>query len=259
MLPYPSFPEPNKVVVAGDWHRDTAWGCGVIREGCSKYLKDEPFKLFLHLGDFMAFDAYDFLDEIDAVLQENDAHLWFLDGNHEDFPLIRAATVNTDAHGMAIVRDRIRYLPRGYCWAWHNRDWLALGGAVSVDKDIRTEGLDWFPEEEITLQQAVSVMSQGQTDVVLSHDCPSGVPLTLPPPDKLWLTQIDRAQRHRQRLQEIFDVIRPAYSLNGHYHMAWSKTVRMPWGPMRSTGLDCNRGYTNFVGLDTRTMEMESL
>lgn len=254
----PSFPEPSRVVVAGDWHRDTAWGSGVIKEG-ARFLKDMPYKLFLHLGDFLSFNPGDYLDEIDAVLQENDAHLWFLDGNHEDFPLIATFMENLDENGMGIVRDRIRYLPRGFCWAWHNREWLALGGAVSVDKDIRTEGVNWWPDEEITMQQAVAVMSQGKTDVVLSHDCPSGVPLTLPPPAKLWLTQLDRANRHRQRLQEIFDVIRPSYNLNGHYHMSWSKMVQMPWGRMRSTGLDCNRGYTNFAGLDTRTMEMEVL
>lgn len=258
MPPYPSFPEPDRVVVAGDWHRDTAWGSGVIRESYP-YLKDEPFKLFLHLGDFMGWNCGDYLDDLNDTLRAYDSHLWFLDGNHEDFPLIAAFMENTDALGMGTVRDRIRYLPRGYRWTWHDRVWMALGGAVSVDKDAHTEGKTWWPDEEITMQQAVSVMDAGHADVVLSHDCPSGVPMTLPPPAKLWLTQIDRAQRHRQRLQEIFDVIRPAYSLNGHYHMAWSKTVRMPWGPMRSTGLDCNRGYTNFVGLDTRTMEMESL
>ena len=36
--------------------------------------------------------------------------------------------------GREQVTGRIWHLPRGHRWRWHGRDWLALGGAVSLDR-----------------------------------------------------------------------------------------------------------------------------
>jgi hypothetical protein len=60
----------------------------------------------------------------------------------------------------AALAGRIWHLPRGHRWRWHGRDWLALGGAVSLDRGVRTAGVNWWPEEEITWRQAGPVSPQ---------------------------------------------------------------------------------------------------
>ena len=46
---------------------------------------------------------------------------------------------------------------------------------MSLDRAVRTEGVDWFPAEEITDAQEAAVIAAGHADVLVSHDCPSGV------------------------------------------------------------------------------------
>ena len=52
---------------------------------------------------------------------------------------------------------------------------LALGGAVSLDRAGRTEGVDWWPQEEITPRQAASVIEAGPAAVMVTHECPAGI------------------------------------------------------------------------------------
>ena len=81
---------PRHIVVAGDWHGNEGWALSVIGRVPS-LLAGEPRRLILHLGDFgiwpdAAGRAY--LAHVSAALAAVDAELWFVDGNHEDFPLL---------------------------------------------------------------------------------------------------------------------------------------------------------------------------
>jgi len=51
-------------------------------------------------------------------------------------------------------------------------------GALSVDRAWRTEGMTWWPQEELTEEQgseALSAYRSARPDIVLSHDCPASV------------------------------------------------------------------------------------
>lgn len=52
-----------------------------------------------------------------------------------------------------------------------------LGGAFSVDYHHRTEGKDWWPNEEPTQEEAEKLVAGGPLDILITHDAPSGVPL----------------------------------------------------------------------------------
>jgi Calcineurin-like phosphoesterase len=144
---------PDRIGVAGDWHGNTAWATRAIRKMAS-LLPPGP-RVIVHLGDFGIWpgpDGHDYLTALTGALADADAELWFVDGNHEDFTEL--ARLRPGPDGRSPVTDRIWHLPRGYRWRWHGREWLALGGAVSVDRALRTAGVDWWPEEEITWRQA---------------------------------------------------------------------------------------------------------
>src|SRR6266851_6298205 len=81
-------PPPGQVLAAGDWHGDQEWALSVIRR-VPQLLSGEQSRLILHLGDLGIWPGAEgrrYLDSISAALDLVDAQLWFIDGNHEDFP-----------------------------------------------------------------------------------------------------------------------------------------------------------------------------
>jgi hypothetical protein len=243
--------EPRRIIVAGDWHGNAEWAVRVIK-AAKRMLRDEPKPLILSLGDFGIWPGGAgrvFLREVQTVCAELGVRIWFLDGNHEWFPQL------------ARFRDGDpRWLPRGSRWNWHGRTWLALGGGVSLDRAIRTEGRDWWPEEEITVGQAAEAIAGGPAHVLVSHDCPSGVTHTFPPAPRFWdLADLARSGRHRERLQEIAGAVQPGWLLHGHLHKAYQRVADLGYGPVEVTGLDRDEGDgPNWAVLNVKTMRWET-
>lgn len=257
----PLITPPRRIVVAGDWHGNTPWALSIIHL-LPTLLPDESPRLILHVGDFGIWPGPSgtrYLHRVNQALVDADAVLWFVDGNHEDFTQLYDLAGDPATIDPVPVHDRITWLPRGHRWTWHDRIWVAVGGAVSVDRVNRCEQIDWWSEEEITDQQARRVIAGGPADVMVCHDAPATVPLRLPPPASWWSDRdLARSQRHRERLQTIVDEVRPAHLLHGHYHLYHDQTVSMSHGPVRVTGLDCDEATSgNYRVLDVEFMEYE--
>lgn len=255
MLPH----HPDHVVIAGDWHSDIPWGRRVVGLLPDLLPRENP-RVLLHAGDFGIWahgDGVAFLDLLDRSLARSNGLIYFLDGNHEDHPHLHHLAGGPDPSGPVALRERIFWLPRGYRWTWHGRTWLALGGAVSVDRADRVFGVDWFPEEEISEAQTQRVMDAGRADVMLCHDAPAGVPLQLPAPPSWWdRNDLARSALHRERLRAIVEEVRPAYLMHGHYHLQHTTMAHMPYGPLVAVGFDKNNAEAgNYRVLDVRTME----
>ena len=261
--------DPGRVIVAGDWHGNTDWAMHVIWQAKER-LAGESNRIILHLGDFGIWPGeagQQYLAKVDFALNQADATLWFVDGNHEDHA--RLSVMLNQVHGdvsrpvpvpsgMSWI-DSIYWLPRGRRWEWHGRTWLALGGGVSLDKAIRTEGKNWWPEEEITLEQELRAITDGPADVMVTHDCPSGVTHTFPPPPKFWdLRDLARNDRHRERLQHIVDAVQPSHLMHGHLHRSYQRVCDFGYGPVEVTGLDHDEGDgANWAVLDVKAMTWE--
>jgi hypothetical protein len=255
--------EPGHIVVAGDWHAQLHWS-RFVAQAVRRLLKNESPRIILHLGDFGVWRdelGQHYLDRLDRALAQQRAKLYFVDGNHEDFDLLHELAGSTDPRQPVPIRPTITWLPRGYRWRWHDRTWLALGGAVSVNRAELTEGRSWFPAEEITDDQAQRISHAGPADVMVCHDAPANVPLPLPPPDRTWApADLERSDRHRARLQSVVDVVRPDYLLHGHHHIEHDTVVPMSHGPVMVTGLDREgRLWGNYRLLDVRTMTYQMI
>lgn len=243
-------PGPRRIVVAGDWHGNSAHAVRVIRTA-AKLLRDESRPLVLVLGDFGIWPGPGgaaFIRDVRKACAELGVWVWFIDGNHEDFAQIEK------------YRDGDpQWLPRGTRWQWHGRTWLALGGGVSLDKAIRTEGVNWWPQEEITGEQAAKVIADGPAHVLVSHDCPAGVVHSFPPPPSFWdLRDLARNDAHRERLQGVVSGVKPGWLLHGHLHIAYQRVTDLGYGPVEVTGLDREEGHgPNWAVLDVKRMAWE--
>lgn len=111
-----------------------------------------------------------------------------------------------------LLGDNRCWIPDGSCW-WNDTA-MFVGGAFSIDRYIRVEGRDWWPEEELSigrLNEIVDEYSRVRPDVVVTHDCPDasgvGKGIKLIP------------NRTRQALNAMFEAYPPKLWVFGHHHI----------------------------------------
>ena len=187
---------PARVAFAGDWHANTRWGVAAI-----EYAADRGANVVIHLGDFGYEYRSSFVNGLERALSRTGLRLLFVDGNHEAFPTLLRYPVS--GNGLRPLSGRIWHLPRGYRWVWSGVRWLALGGAHSVDRAWREPGVSWWREETVTEADVRRAMAGGPADVLVAHDCPSGVDIPgLAETAHLWpAEELVAAEDHRRRLR----------------------------------------------------------
>ena len=101
---------------------------------------------------------------------------------------------------------------------------FCVGGAESYDKLQRTEGLDWWPDEELTYRELniiLDLYEQEKPDVVVSHDA-SFTALALAHNRGLCHTPGEGCGRTtRNAFEAMLEIHRPKIWLNGHWHLPW--------------------------------------
>lgn len=248
---------PGAVAVIGDWHGSTQWALGVLEN-----IAAAGIGLGLHLGDFGIWPGRQgkrYLDLVEEACDRFGIVLWVTPGNHEDYAQVNA-TSGLDALGRRVIRPHILLLPRGHRWRWHGRIWLSVSGGISIDRVERREGYSYWPQEAVTDEQADSIIAAGMADVMVAHDCPSGVTHAFAAPPKAWLADIRKTEEHRQRIQRIVDAVQPSYYMHGHLHRSYERWMDWPWGSTRVTGFDCDGTWSgNWAVLDVRTMSWLTL
>jgi hypothetical protein len=100
----------------------------------------------------------------------------FLDGNHENHSrLSQLPETNMFGGKVGVVSHSIFHLKRGEVYTFNNKKAIAIGGAMSIDKQYRTEFISWWKEELLSYQEESYVLEQIQNhnpDFILSHTCP---------------------------------------------------------------------------------------
>ena len=108
-----------------------------------------------------------------------------------------------------------------------------MGGANSIDKEYRTPGFDWFPEEEITQADLDNCPDENtKIDIVISHTVPNSI--------------FNRMNLLREResstfaLELIHKTYRPELWYFGHFHQYYE----MYSDTTKFIGLDKINGIT---------------
>lgn len=102
----------------------------------------------------------------------------FIDGNHENFPLLLSYPEEERFGGtVGVLRPSVLHLKkRGGVYTIGARRVWCFGGAPSFDKNERTEGKSWWAEEEANAEErdyARKVLADGaEVDFALTHDAP---------------------------------------------------------------------------------------
>lgn len=209
---------------AGDWHGNLPWA----NRALSFFAREGVTRIY-HVGDFGLWPdraGKRYLLELHAAAVRNDQELFIVLGNHEDYD--RVAYMRTDEDGWLYLKNypRFRFAPRGHVWLDGDTRMGALGGAGSIDRNLRTEGTSWWPGEEITeadchaLVTNVAAQDWDRLDVLLTHEAPAGLRRLGLQPRPVWITpEVEHdCWTQRVRLRDAVDQVRPLTLIHGHWH-----------------------------------------
>lgn len=234
--------------VAGDWHGNRTWALRCVRA-----LAVAGVGEVFHLGDFGIWPGptgRDYLIDLTDALEAHAMTLFVTPGNHEDYDQIEELPSIDLGHDVGRIRwitDRIALLPRGHRWERNGWTFVSLGGAPSVDRWLRREGLDWWEAEAITDEDVTRVVAGGQADVMLAHDAPDAVLGTRGVAAILRSNPLGRpayalkyASEGRDRMTAAFLAIQPRLFLHGHYHLRDEAWIDQFSHPTHVMSLDCD-------------------
>ncbi|WP_136042444.1 MULTISPECIES: metallophosphoesterase family protein [unclassified Microbacterium] len=208
----------RRVAVCGDWHGNIGWA-RMLARALPALAPD--ITTLLHLGDWWMPPGL--VDE--AFAETAVDRIYVTLGNHEPWNEI---TPLLDKHpGKAVrISTLIWLLPRPAHLTIGGRSVLSLGGASSVDRESRQEGLTWWPDEAITEDHVAAAIAGGPADLMLTHESPAKTPVRavreILRMNPHWFTKsaLEASAASRARVSEVWDAVHPELLAHGHMHVA---------------------------------------
>lgn len=246
----------QRVAVCGDWHGNIAW-VRTLARALPSLAPDVT--TILQLGDWWMNTA-----DVDAAFEYSNIDTVLVTlGNHEPWGHI---TPLLDAQPGSSVRvsEMTWLLSRPARLTIGGRKVLSLGGAASVDRHWRREGISWWPDEAITDAHVSAAIAGGPADVMLTHESPAGTPVaavravlrTNPmgfPDDSL-----ADSTASRKRVAAVWEIAQPELLLHGHMHIPGGGSME-DGRRVASLGQDTQQGSVGILDMRTLTMKTPSL
>jgi Icc-related predicted phosphoesterase len=184
-----------KILIVGDVH-------GYFGR-LNTLINDKRPDLMICCGDFGYWPGIDGLSF--EIIKPQDTKILWCDGNHENHWELAKRKTNE------IVKNVV-YMPRGSVYTLDDgRTILFMGGGDSIDKNQRTLGYDWFPEEIIT-QKDIENLPDVKVDIVISHTCPLEII------EILVRRRFKEVEPSNHALSYILNRYRPDLWYFGHWH-----------------------------------------
>lgn len=207
----------SKVFIIGDIHGNWPLLNQKTKQLIEKY-PDEKIDL-ISVGDFgywPRFNNEDYsLKKIETY--NNQLKIYFCPGNHEDWWALKELDDNIGSF-IPKVHKNIYYCSFGATKTFNGKRFLFCGGAESVDKNYRTLGLDWFPEETINEKDMTYLPENKKIHVIISHTSPNEVNYQLNRHlDKKIIYNNDPSAKY---LNFIYSKYRPLKWYFGHWHIS---------------------------------------
>jgi predicted phosphodiesterase len=158
--------------------------------------------------------------------------LW-VDGNHENFPLIKDKTKEVEMFNGKVDVDKeyesIIHLKRGEVYTIENKTFFVMGGGFSVDKLQRIEHVSWWSEEMPIYEEYENALNNldkynWEIDYILTHTIPMKILIDLvrekliPP-----LKYVDGERQLNHFLEEIYNKAIFKKWFHGHFHVNYEK------------------------------------
>ena len=184
----------KKLTLIGDVHQKYKRYHEIIRE------KDRH-EYTIQIGDF-GISKYDTLDNIDPNKHK------IIMGNHDNYDLAPNYPHFYGDYGYTSLNGINLFYYRG---------------AYSIDRQYRTVGIDWWEQEQVSIDQFIKARElyrEVKPDIMLTHDCPDEVSFHLLKPDQRKYENLTG-----WALQELFNIHQPKKWRFGHWHQSWQMNI----------------------------------
>lgn len=162
-------------------------------------------------------------NDSDLVLQLGDMGLGFKNVNLPDLKKFGFIRGNHDSPDLCKMHKNYA----GEFGMWH--DIFVIGGAFSIDWQMRIAGRSWWAAEELSTEQldiALEAYKKAKPAIIASHDAPQmvGQQLLL---DHGWRPEKwgSTTSRTAQYMQRMFNEHQPKHWFFGHYHRDWEREI----------------------------------
>jgi predicted phosphodiesterase len=195
----------------------------------------------VQLGDFGVWPGEEgrvFLNAVNESSISTGVRFDFIDGNHEDFNQLDVYERESERayDGSVLIRSNVHWWPRGSVTTIANKTVGFLGGAVSVDRNMRKENKSWWSQERLTISQVDSLIknASGAVDVLLTHDAPRCVPMV---GSGTWPSELIKdSDDMRGLLDQAILSLRPALVCHGHWHTLHYSTSNLRGWKFKTLG-----------------------
>lgn len=146
----------------------------------------------------------------------------FVDGNHENFKILNAYPEQVWKGGRVhFLKPDIIHLMRAQVFEIEGKTIFTFGGGTSVDRALRTEGFDWWPQEMPNYQEldeAVKNLQRydNEVDFIITHSCDQRALYYAPIRVS---AEIKGVQPDNQILSYFEDNVHYKHWYFGHYHI----------------------------------------
>jgi hypothetical protein len=100
-------------------------------------------------------------------------------------------------------------------------DTMFIGGAWSIDRAYRTEGVSWWPDEELSISELDRMIDMAiamRPRIMVTHDCPTDAVYHL-------FNAHPISTRTQQALNAIWQLAPPEIWLFGHWHQSRDQVI----------------------------------
>lgn len=241
---------PRFVPVFGDWHGDVEWA-----KACVRWLSEEGYTRALHVGDFaIGFNNNrQYTKPLNYLCQQLGIKLYITPGNHENYDVINALPLLTEGEdaGWQQLASNLLVAPRGLRWSWRDVSFVSLGGGNSIDHRLRTQGRDWWREEQITMGDIMNIEAGGKADVMITHVAPNAAEYDLD--GSYWRPEDVRYSDESRTVMDLaLAAVQPKLFFHGHYHVYKEQDATVQ-------AEDGNKFTTHFVSLGMNKQEYNAV
>lgn len=158
----------------------------------------------IQVGDFgIGFDQFGTHTYINKYLDSFSGNHRFIRGNHDKLEECKLCK---------------NWIPDGHI----ENDIMFIGGANSIDKNDRIEGVDWWRDEELSYREfdrLIELYEKTKPRIMITHECPNSI-------SKLLKENIFKDHTiTRQAFDSMFEIHQPELWVFGHWHLSYNNTV----------------------------------
>lgn len=148
-------------------------------------------------------------------------------GNHENWDIYDSLPIINKWNGKVkefkTEYGSLYFTISGEVYSIENKTFFVVNGALSIDKDMRTQGIDWFPQETLTYTDTCNILDKAEqvkeVDYLLTHT----VDADIVPYFTTFNSNFDNSIKYKCHNSEFLSYLRDVLdfkeNLFGHFHI----------------------------------------